>query len=132
MTKQQSQVASATPLYYRIEIPYQAVIGEDFDPANVQLSIVQTPAKFRPDSFDAQSTFNANDEADTFLFISASAGLECGKQACELVLHHTPFVRIKTLLEKNIEAKGFGWIDRELERLRNQKSKQVDSKHRSR
>ena len=130
MSAQQSQVAFATPLFYRIDVPYQAIINNDFDPADVKLSIVQAPSKFQPESFDGQSTFNANDEKETLRFISIAASLESGRKACELVLKHTPFERIKTLLEKNIEAKGFSWIDRELGRLYDQESKQFNCKHR--
>ena len=130
MSAQQSQVASATTLFYRIDVPYQAIINNDFDPADVKLSIVESPSKFIPGSFDGQSSFNANDEKETLRFISIAAGLESGGKACELVLKHTPFERIKTLLEKNIEAKGFSWIDRELGRLYDQESKQFDCKHR--
>ena len=82
MSAQQSQVASATTLFYRIDVPYQALIGEDFDPADVKLSIVQAPSKFQPESFDGQSTFNANDEKETLRFISIAASLESGKKAC--------------------------------------------------
>lgn len=132
MSAQQFQVASATTLFYRIDVPYQALIGEDFDPADVKLSIVQAPSKFQPDSFDGQSTFNFNNERETLRFISIAASLESGRKACELVLKHSPIEWIKTLIERNAEAKGFSWIDRELERLYDQESKQFDYKHRSR
>lgn len=132
MSTQQSQVASATTLFYRIDVPYQALIGEDFDPADVKLSIVQAPSKFQPESFNGQSTFNANDEKETLRFISIAASLESGRKACELVLRHSPFERIKSLVEKNAEAKGFSWVDRELKHLHDLESKQFDCKHRSR
>ena len=130
MSAQQSQVAFATPLFYRIDVPYQAIINNDFDPADVRLSVVGSPSRYNPGSTDGQSTFNGNDEKETLRFISIAASLECGRKACDLVLNHTPFERIKTLLEKNIEAKGYSWIDRELGRLYDQESKQFDCKHR--
>lgn len=130
MSAQQSQVAFATPLFYRIDVPYQAIINNDFDPADVRLSVVGSPSRYNPGSTDGQSTFNGNDEKETLRFISIAASLECGRKACDLVLNHTPFERIKTLIERNAEAKGFGWIDRELGRLYDQESKQFDCKHR--
>mgnify|MGYP007001929637 CR=1 FL=1 len=45
MSAQQSQVASATTLFYRIDVPYQALIGEDFDPADVKLFHCPSPIK---------------------------------------------------------------------------------------
>ena len=119
-------------LFYRIDVPYQALIGEDFDPADVKLSIVQAPSKFQPESFNGQSTFNANDEKETLRFISIAASLESGRKACELVLRHSPFERIKTLVERNAEANGFSWTDRELKHLHDLESKQLNCKHRSR
>ncbi len=64
--------------------------------------------------------------------ISIAASLESGKKACDLVLKHSPFERIKTLVERNAEAKGFSWTDRELKHLHDLESKQFDYKHRSR
>ena len=132
MSAQQSQVAFATPLFYRIDVPYQAFINNDFDPADVRLSVVGSPSRYNPGSTDGQSTFNGNDEKETLRFISIAASLESGRKACELVLKHTPFERIKTLLEKNIEAKGFGWIERELDHLRNLETGRVDCVRHSR
>ena len=132
MSAQQSQVASATTLFYRIDVPYQAIINNDFDPADVRLSVAGSPSRYNPGSTDGQSTFNGNDEKETLRFISIAASLECGRKACDLVLNHTPFERIKTLIERNAEAKGFSWTDRELKHLHDLESKQFDYKHRSR
>ena len=132
MSAQQSQVAFATPLFYRIDVPYQAIINNDFDPADVRLSVVGSSSRYNPGSTDGQSTFNANDEKETLRFISIAASLENGRKACELVLTHTPFERIKTLVERNAEAKGFSWIDRELNRCRDQEEKRLESQHRTR
>ena len=132
MSAQQSQVAFATPLFYRIDVPYQAIINNDFDPADVRLSVVGSPSRYNPGSTDGQSTFNGNDEKETLRFISIAASLESGKKACDLVLKHSPFERIKTLVERNAEAKGFSWTDRELKHLHDLESKQFDYKHRSR
>ena len=128
-TQQQSQVASATPLFYKIAIPYEAILQAKFDPNTVKIFLSESASQYQSESLDAQSTFSVNSEKETLLFLSACAGLECGKRACELVLTHTPFERIKTLIQRNIEAKGFGWIDRELHRLEDGAGNQIESFH---
>ena len=60
MSAQQSQVASATPLFYKIAIPYEAILQAKFDPNSVKLFLSGSASQYQPDSLDAQSTFSLN------------------------------------------------------------------------